>query len=299
MAEPMEETGLLLGQLMGQLMAKTGSMMVCDKGTAAIPLVASGDAEVSICGALAAVVSDVLPGTNINPFGMCVKLQSACTPRPNGQWVNPIVNGCIIGKKESLLEGAELPCTIGGTISVMSAAQATVLVGQNMAKIELPICEDDPDPSKATSAASAIRQIASGLFHTRDPGALASAGYLGPYHGQTYDDAEAFVAKFYPHANRWVQNAARHGMWMSLLLSRQKKRSATAIGKTHERHGGGTPTDHWVDNFNNIQARRISSGKREEQFPELIRRHVSQGTFITDPEDKRIPPQLRCRERRR
>lgn len=111
--------------------AKTGSVMMCDKGTAPVPLVASGKAAVSLCGALAAVVSDALTGSNISPFGACAILKSACVPLPNGKWVNPIVNSCIIGNEESLLEGATLPCTIGGIISVMSAAQATVLVGEN------------------------------------------------------------------------------------------------------------------------------------------------------------------------
>ncbi len=113
--------------------------MVCDKGTALIPLVASGNAAVSVCGALAAVVSDVLPGQNISPFGVCSILTAACTPLPNGEWVNPIVNTCIIGNKESLLEGATLPCLIGGTISVMSAAQATVIVGRNQFEVVLTV----------------------------------------------------------------------------------------------------------------------------------------------------------------
>jgi hypothetical protein len=114
--------------------AVTGSVMVCDKGTAMVPLVASGNASVEICGVVAAVITDVLPGANISPFGMCVITKAACSPVPVGTWINQFANDCIIGGAQSLLEGATLPCAVGGTISVMSAKQASVLVGENQAE---------------------------------------------------------------------------------------------------------------------------------------------------------------------
>lgn len=115
--------------------AVTGAVMVCDKGTTMSPLVASGSASVQICGAYAAMVTDTLPGANVSPFGMCVITKAACSPAPVGNWLNSFANSCIIGKVQSLLEGATLPCEFGGTISIMSAAQATVLIGHTLAEL--------------------------------------------------------------------------------------------------------------------------------------------------------------------
>jgi len=116
--------------------AKTGSVMVCDKGTATVPLVASGSASVKICDVFLAAVSDIIPGANISPFGTCIITQTLCSPTPVGFWTNPFDNACIVGGVQSLLEGARLPCAIGGTIKLMSAAQASVLVGKNLAYME-------------------------------------------------------------------------------------------------------------------------------------------------------------------
>lgn len=116
-------------------MAKTGSVMMCDKGTAPIPLVASGSAKVEICDVFLAAVSDVKPGANISPFGICIITQSVCSPMPVGLWKNPFDSACIVGGVQGLLENAKLPCAIGGTISLMSAGQASVLVGQNVAEL--------------------------------------------------------------------------------------------------------------------------------------------------------------------
>lgn len=117
---------------MSKPIAMTGSVLMCDKGTAPVPLVASGSASVKICNVLAAVVTDILPGTNIFPFGTCAVTKLPCFPIPVGDWTNPFDNLCIIGNRQSLLEGATLPCLIGGTISVMSAAQAAVFAGRNL-----------------------------------------------------------------------------------------------------------------------------------------------------------------------
>jgi len=115
-------------------MAKTGSVMVCDKGTVTVPIVASGSASVKICDAFLAGVNDVAPGANISPFGICTITKSLCSPAPVGNWVNPFESACIVGNVQGLLEGAKLPCAVGGTISLMSAAQATVLVGNNLSQ---------------------------------------------------------------------------------------------------------------------------------------------------------------------
>lgn len=270
-------------------MAKTGSVMMCDKGTAPVPLVASGSATVKICDVFLAAVSDVKPGANISPFGTCIITQSVCSPTPVGFWKNPFDNACIVGGVQSLLENAELPCAIGGKISLMSAGQASVLVGKNLTKIEPPVCTTDDEGSEQGSHGL---QFLSGLYHSRDVGALRDAN------GQFKDDALAFVNRFYPNADEWLRNAARHGYWMGALSLKHGEGSATAVGKAHERHGAGTPTDHWVDNYNNIVARKIARGRSPSEIPNTVRTHISRGSFITDPEDKRIPPELRCRRKR-
>ena len=116
-------------------MAKTDSVMVCDKGTETASLVASGKASVKICGVFAAVLTDVEPGVNISPFGICTITQSLCSPVPVGFWKNPFDSGCIMGGVQGLLKNAKLHCDIGGTISLMSAEQASVLVGRNLARL--------------------------------------------------------------------------------------------------------------------------------------------------------------------
>lgn len=108
--------------------------MVCDKGTAAVPLTASGGASVTICGAFAAVVTDIAPGANISPFGICTLTQVLCTPTPVGQWLNPFAS-CLVGNAQSLLQGATLQCALGGTISIMTAAQASVLISANLKRV--------------------------------------------------------------------------------------------------------------------------------------------------------------------
>jgi hypothetical protein len=136
-------------------MAKTNSVMMCDKGTAPAPLVASGSATVKICDVFLAAVSDVEPGANISPFGTCIITRSVCSPAPVGFWTNPFDNACIVGGVQSLLEGAKLPCAIGGVISLMSAEQATVLVGENLTKYVQEV---------AAYMAQQMRQNAGGLL---------------------------------------------------------------------------------------------------------------------------------------
>ena len=272
---------------MARPMAKTGSVMMCDKGTAPVPLVASGGATVEICDVFLATVSDVKPGANISPFGTCIITQSLCSPTPVGFWKNPFDNACIIGGVQSLLENAELQCSIGGKISLMSAGQASVLVGRNLKKVELPACTTVDEESEQGSR---ISQFANGLYHSRDLGALLDAD------GEIKDDALAFVNRFYPNADGWLRNAARHGYWIGVLTVKQGEGAATAVGKAHEKHGAGTPTDHWIDTYNNIVARKIARGKRADEIPNIVRTHISRGSFITDPEDRRIPPELRCKK---
>lgn len=108
--------------------------MVCDKGTESVLLLASGSANVQICGLMAAVISDAQPGANIASFGVCTKLKALCTPAPVGQWLNPFPS-CLIGNKQSLLQGAKLSCAAGGTIAVMEADQAAVLMEENLASL--------------------------------------------------------------------------------------------------------------------------------------------------------------------
>lgn len=116
-------------------MATTGSVLLCDKGTVPVPLVAYGGASLKICGVSAAAITDIIPGSNVSPFRMCAITKAVCSPTPVGNWRNPIDNQCITGNTQSLLEGTTLPCTVGGTLSVMSASQASVLVGRNLLKL--------------------------------------------------------------------------------------------------------------------------------------------------------------------
>ncbi len=118
--------------------AVTGAVLVCDKGTTPAPLKASGVGTVKICDVFAATIIDVAPVTNISPFGMCLVTKAVCSPAPVGLWQNPLGNKCIFGNTESLLEGATLPCAIGGTISVKRASQTPAHVGDKHPPKEQP-----------------------------------------------------------------------------------------------------------------------------------------------------------------
>lgn len=140
----------------------------------------------------------------------------------------------------------------------------------------------------------------------------AGYGYIG-------DDAFEFQNQCYPPPNQgepdnytdWQRNAARHGYWQAMLTALHGEGKAKAIGNAHE-YGTEEYLDTWIDQYNNEQARKMgkaayhfekwksenfgrdfSWGCVENDIKLRVRIGLDKGTFITDPNDPRIPPNLR------
>ena len=105
-------------------------------------LLATSQQSVLMGGAPVATVSDVAPITNVTPCGMCTSLMNPtvasataaalgvltpmpCVPAPLGTWLggSPLMAGGI----PCLTNQSTLTCSYGGTISIVSPQQGTVL----------------------------------------------------------------------------------------------------------------------------------------------------------------------------
>jgi hypothetical protein len=107
-----------------------GALMMCDAGTAPMPLAVTSQELVMVGGLLAATIADCVPDDNVPPFVTCNILTAAalgvptpCVPAPVGPWspgsVAQTVNGLPL-----LITPAVLQCGIGGTITITEPGQA-------------------------------------------------------------------------------------------------------------------------------------------------------------------------------
>lgn len=108
--------------------------------------------------------------------------------------------------------------------------------------------------------------------------------------GEDAEAAGAFGAQF---DDRWMENAARHGVWQARLAFKHGEASAAGIGNAHE-EGSPDALDSWIDQYNNRIGREIGANASSlEAIPDLIQVALDDGRLITDPNDARIPEALR------
>jgi hypothetical protein len=129
---------------MAQLVCN-GAAMQCSFGMAPSSLVVLPDAQVLTSDMPAAAVTDMVPMTNVPPFGMCMspanpEVASAtaaamgtltpmpCVPVVAGPWV-PGVDTVLVGGAPAVDETCTCTCTWGGLISVVAPGQETVIAG--------------------------------------------------------------------------------------------------------------------------------------------------------------------------
>ena len=114
---------------MSQVVTQTAPMR-CNQGNAPMNLVVTMQQIVKINGNLVATVDDVVPLSNIPPFGTCKILTTTaqgvptpCVPAPTGPWQPGSkiqkINGFAVLTKDS-----KCTCGIGGQISFDSPGQA-------------------------------------------------------------------------------------------------------------------------------------------------------------------------------
>ena len=171
----------------------------------------------------------------------------------------------------------------------------------------------DPEGlSWISSASRFFRQAIVGIWGV-GPGGAYDAAY-----GYYQDHAQEFSVEVYPNSSGapgddslgWQRNAARHAFWQSTLTAAFGIRKAKIIGDAHE-CGAVDSLDSWIDQYNNEKARAIgleelkaerysaqyenrdmSYNNVESRIRNRLKWELSHGTFITSPNDPRIPPGL-------
>ena len=124
----------------------TGAQLMCPFGAAPSVLTASSQTTCLGCSKPVATITDVAPGTNITPFGMCSSMANPqvaaataaamgvltpqpCTPTPMGTW-RPSKPTVLVGGKPVLTGDSTLLCAMGmGNISITSPGQVKIVVG--------------------------------------------------------------------------------------------------------------------------------------------------------------------------
>ena len=115
--------------------AVAGAMIVCTHGTAATPLMPTGEGDLLIAGQIAATVKHTAPGCHYSTMGACMITGAPCAPAPAApSWTNPISAWRIKGQ-EGLLSGARLGCVSGGIMYVAAPGQASLIVAENLARL--------------------------------------------------------------------------------------------------------------------------------------------------------------------
>jgi uncharacterized protein DUF4280 len=114
--------------------AVTGAMLQCTFGLAPSALNALPTPKVMIEGRPAAVITSIITGANIPPFGMCTSLANPtvaaattaalgvltpmpCVPTIAGPW-QPGAAKTIIGGIPALTSGSICTCAFGGVVSI-------------------------------------------------------------------------------------------------------------------------------------------------------------------------------------
>lgn len=130
---------------MGRPAAAMTAKMTCTFGLSPSTLVPLPTPRVLIEGKPAATISDMIPGANIPPFGMCstpanptvaaataaalgVLTPMPCLPVTTGPWLNGATT-TLIGGKPALAAGAQCLCAYGGVIALLDPATTTTQVG--------------------------------------------------------------------------------------------------------------------------------------------------------------------------
>lgn len=128
---------------MGKPNAVMGAMLTCSFGVAPSSLVPRGTAKVLIEGRPAATITDIVPGANIPPFGMCSSLSNPtvasattaalgvltpmpCLPLPTGPWM-PGASTTLLGSQPALVAGATCNCAWGGVIQITNTGAIKTL----------------------------------------------------------------------------------------------------------------------------------------------------------------------------
>ncbi len=129
-----------------------------------------------------------------------------------------------------------------------------------------------------------LREAASGVMEV---------GPIDAYDAAYGDDASAATDVQNEYSTGWEQNAARHCTWQARLTFRHGESSATSVGNAHER-GSPDALDSWIDQYNNVVGRAIGNSVTSlDEIPARVRTAMSDGSLITDPNDARVPAELR------
>lgn len=130
---------------MGKPAAVSTAALQCSFGMAPSTLNVIPISKVVIEGRPAATITDILPGANIPPFGMCMSLANPtvaaataaalgvltpmpCVPTVVAPWSPPAAK-TIIGGIPALTMGAMCTCAFGGVIQIVNPGAVKTLEG--------------------------------------------------------------------------------------------------------------------------------------------------------------------------
>ncbi len=130
---------------MGKPAAVATAMLQCSFGLAPSTLNVIPISRVLIEGKPAGTITDILPGANIPPFGMCTSLANPtvaaataaalgvltpmpCVPTVVAPWSPPAAQ-TLIGGKPALTMGAMCTCAFGGVIQILNPGAVKTLEG--------------------------------------------------------------------------------------------------------------------------------------------------------------------------
>lgn len=120
----------------------SGASVMCTMGMSPGSVVATAQQKVIMSGRPAATIQDVAPLVNIAPCGMCTSLANPtvasataaalgvltpmpCVPAPAGVWLGG--SAVTAGGLPCLTNASTLTCSYGGTLSIVSPGQGTVM----------------------------------------------------------------------------------------------------------------------------------------------------------------------------
>lgn len=130
---------------MGMPSVSATAGLLCSFGVAPSTMTVMPTSRVVIEGKPAATIADIIPVTNIPPFGMCMSLSNPtvaaattaalgvltpmpCVPVPLGPW-KPGAARTVIGGIPALTAGSICNCSWGGVISITFAGSVRTLMG--------------------------------------------------------------------------------------------------------------------------------------------------------------------------
>ena len=109
-----------------------GAQLQCSLGTKLSRLTVPPKQHVTAGSVPAATKDDIVPGTNIAPFGACSALSGPCVPVIAAPWSSPgsevLINGLRV-----LNDASTCVCANGGNIAVADAKQSDVSIGESTA----------------------------------------------------------------------------------------------------------------------------------------------------------------------